>query len=92
MSNEDFIKEAKEQNYWELTVDYKELKAMRDDNEHFYECELLPLVQVDMVDMLGEDECANWVETEDTHNYTDKTNAMFTSSVRTKERQHYLSR
>jgi hypothetical protein len=32
---------------------------MRDDTEHFFECEFLPLMQVDIVDMLGEDEYAN---------------------------------
>ena len=76
MSNEDFLKEAQEQNFWEVTVDYEELKALRDDNEHFFECEFLPLVQVDMVDMLGKDEYANWVETEDTHNYTDRNTGL----------------
>ena len=35
MSNEDFLKEAQEQNYWKVTIDYEELKAMRDDNEQF---------------------------------------------------------
>jgi hypothetical protein len=72
MSIEDFLKEAQEQNFWEVTVDYEELKALRDYNEHFFECGFLPLVQVDMVDMLVEDEYANWVETENTHNYTDR--------------------
>jgi hypothetical protein len=76
MSNEDFLKEAQEQNFWEVTVDYEELKALRDDNEHFFECEFLPLVQVDMVDMLGEDEYANWAETENTHNYTDRNTGL----------------
>jgi hypothetical protein len=76
MSNEDFLKEAQEQNFWEVTVDYEEFKALRDDNEHFFECEFLPLVQVDMVDMLGKDEYANWVETEDTHNYIDRNTGL----------------
>jgi hypothetical protein len=76
MSNEDFLKEAQEQNFWEVTVDHEELKALRDDNEHFFECEFLPLVQVDMVDMLGKDEYANWAETEDTHNYTDRNTGL----------------
>jgi hypothetical protein len=78
MSNEDFLKEAQEQNFWEVTVDYEELKAFRDDNEHFFECEILPLhiVQVDMVDMLGEDEYANWAEIENTHNYTDRNTGL----------------
>jgi hypothetical protein len=68
MSNEDFLKEAQEQNLWEVTVDYEELKSMRDDNEHFFECEFLPLMQVDIVDMLGEDEYAKWAQTEGMHN------------------------
>ena len=76
MSNEDFLKEAQEQNFWEVTVDYEELKALRDDDEHFFECEFLPLVQVDMLDMLGEDEYVNWAETEDTNNYTDRNTGL----------------
>ena len=76
MSNEDFLKEAQEQNFWEVTVDYEELKALRDDDEHFFECEFLPLVQVDMLDMLGEDEYVNWAQTEDTHNYTNRNTGL----------------
>jgi hypothetical protein len=60
MYNECFLKEAQEQNFWEGAVDYEELNAMRDDNEQFFECEFLPLMQVDIVDMLGDDEYANW--------------------------------
>jgi len=76
MSNEDFLKEAQEQNYWEVMIDYEELKAMRDDNEQFMECEFLPLVQVELVDMVGEDEYVNWAEQEHTHNYTDGTTGL----------------
>jgi hypothetical protein len=76
MSNEDFLKEAQEQNFWEVTVDYEELKTMRDDNEHFVECAFLPLVQVVIVDMLGEDEYVKWAQTEDTHNYTNRNTGL----------------
>ena len=49
---------------------------MRDDNENLFEWEFSPLMQVDIVGMLGEDEYANWAQAKDTNNYTDKTTGL----------------